>query len=342
MSTYQYNSDNLNRRGFISKESILDLVTQEQIFELVFNFIPQEFDYVVSPLRHDRTPGCWFTYHINGVLYFIDFGHTRTHSDCFNIVQDFFKFPNFYLTLEYIHKTLIQGKTGLEPITQKKDTTKIVKEKVKLLIEARQFNPADVKFWSQYGIRKKHLVEDRVFAVQKLFALNTKSGSHIIDCKDITYSYNDFSEARKKVYFPMREGRKRFLTNCTKNDVGGINSLVSYGKELIIAKSYKDYRVLKNNGKNVVWFQNEGMIPSDSILTLLVRHFASVIVWFDNDQPGIIASEKVKNHINTLVPCKAKNLWLPERSLEVGIKDPSDCIAKDKVLFNQFLKDFTK
>jgi len=342
MSTYQYNSDNLNRRGFISKESILDLVTQEQIFELVFNFIPQEFDYVVSPLRHDRTPGCWFTYHINGVLYFIDFGHTRTHSDCFNIVQDFFKFPNFYLTLEYIHKTLIQGKTGLEPITQKKDTTKIVKEKVKLLIEARQFNPADVKFWSQYGIRKKHLVEDRVFAVQKLFALNTKSGSHIIDCKDIAYSYNDFSEARKKVYFPMREGRKRFLTNCTKNDVGGINSLVSYGKELIIAKSYKDYRVLKNNGKNVVWFQNEGMIPSDSILTLLVRHFASVIVWFDNDQPGIIASEKVKNHINTLVPCKAKNLWLPERSLEVGIKDPSDCIAKDKVLFNQFLKDFTK
>ena len=342
MSPYQYNSDNLNRRGFISKESILDLVTQEQIFELVFNFIPQEFDYVVSPLRYDRTPGCWFTYHTNGVLYFIDFAHTRTHSDCFNIVQDFFQFPNFYLTLEYIHKTLIQGKVGLEPIVNKEETKKIVKEKVKLLIEARQFNPADVKFWSQYGIRKKHLVEDRVFAVQKLFALNTKSGSHIIDCKDIAYSYNDFSEARKKVYFPMREGRKRFLTNCTKNDVGGINSLVSYGKELIIAKSYKDYRVLKNNGKNVVWFQNEGMIPNDSILTLLVTHFNSIIVWFDNDQPGIIASEKVKNYINTLVPGKAKNLWLPERSLEVGIKDPSDCIAKDKVLFNQFLKDFTK
>ena len=342
MSPYQYNSDNLNRRGFISKESILDLVTQEQIFELVFNFIPQEFDYVVSPLRYDRTPGCWFTYHTNGVLYFIDFAHTRTHSDCFNIVQDFFQFPNFYLTLEYIHKTLIQGKMELKPVINKEETKKIVKEKVKLLIEARQFNPADVKFWSQYGIRKKHLVEDRVFAVQKLFALNTKSGSHIIDCKDIAYSYNDFSEARKKVYFPMREGRKRFLTNCTKNDVGGINSLVSYGKELIIAKSYKDYRVLKNNGKNVVWFQNEGMIPNDSILNLLVRHFNSIIVWFDNDQPGIIASEKVKNYINTLVPGKAKNLWLPERSLEVGIKDPSDCIAKDKVLFNQFLKDFTK
>lgn len=342
MSQYQYNSDNLNRRGFISKESILSLVTQEQIFELVFNFIPQESEYVVSPLRYDRTPGCWFSYHDNDVLYFIDFGHSRTHSDCFNIVQDFFKFPNFYLTLEYIHKTLIQGKVGLEPIINKEETKKLVKEKVKLLIEARAFNYADVRFWSQYEIKKKHLIEDRVFAVQKLFALNTKSGSHIIECKDIAYSYNDFPESRKKIYFPVREGSKRFLTNCTKNDVGGINSLLSYGKELIITKSYKDYRVLKNNGKNVIWFQNEGMIPNDLTLNLLVRNFVSVIVWFDNDQPGILASEKIKNHINTLVPCKARNLWLPERSLEQGIKDPSDCIAKDKNLFTQFLKDFTQ
>jgi len=117
--------------------------------------------------------------------------------------------------------------------------------------------------------------------------------------------------------------------------------LLTYGKELIITKGYKDYRVLKNNGKNVVWFQNEGMMPNDLILNHLVNHFVNVIVWFDNDQPGITASEKVKNHINTLVPGKAKNLWLPERGLAVGIKDPSDCIAIDKQYFHQFLKDFT-
>ena len=342
MSTYPYNSDNLNRRGFISKKSILDLITQEQIFQLVFKHEIEEFDYVVSPLRQDKTPGCWFSYHTNGILYFIDFGHTRTHSDCFNIVQDYFQFPNFYLTLEYIYKTLIQGNDSIEPLIVKEESFKLVKEKVKLLIEARPFNPADGKFWSQYEIEKKHLMEDRVFPVQKLFALNTKSGSHIIDCKDIAYSYNDFPESRKKIYFPMREGKRRFLTNCTKNDVGGINSLVHYGKELIITKSYKDLRVLKNNGKNVVWFQNEGMIPNNTILELLITSFRTIIVWFDNDQTGISASEKVKNHINALAPSKAKNLWLPERSLELGIKDPSDCIAKDKNLFHNFLKDFTQ
>ena len=342
MSLYQYSSDNLHRRGFISKERLLSLVSQEEIFELVFKFKPQEFEYVTSPLRKDNDPGCWFSYHTNGLLYFIDFAHQRTHSDCFNIVQDYFQIPNFYLTLEFIYNSLIQGNKAKEPLHIKEEFVKQDKKKVKLLIEARQFTPNDGLFWSKYGIKKSHLIEDRVFPVQKLFALNTKTGSHIIDCNDIAYSYNDFPESRKKVYFPLRVGKRRFLTNCVKDDIGGINSLAPLGRTLIITKSYKDYRVLKNNGKHVVWFQNEGMIPNDLNLNNLVRHYGNVIVWFDNDQTGIEASEKVKQHINSFVPNKARNLWLPERTLEIGIKDPSDCIEKDTKLFHQFLKDFTK
>ena len=159
MAQYGYSSDNINRRGFISKESILSLVTQEQIFELVFKFEPKEFDYVVSPLRNDDKAGCWFSLHDNGTLYFIDFGSRRPHSDCFNIVQDYFKFPNFYLTLEYIYKTLIQGNMSLKPIQVKEEVKKVNREGVKLLIEARPFNVQDKHFWSQYGIKKKDLIE---------------------------------------------------------------------------------------------------------------------------------------------------------------------------------------
>lgn len=341
MSLFQYNSDKLDRRGFISKESILSLVTQEDIFELVFKFKPVEFEYVTSPLRNDDVPGCWFSLHDNGILYFVDFGNSRTHSDCFNIVQDYFKFPNFYLTLEFIYNSLIRGKTELKPIEAKKEVQKEAKKKVKLLIEARPFEGRDALFWSPYGIRKRDLIQDRVFPIRMLFALNTKTGSHAIECRDIAYSYTDFPDSRKKIYFPLREGKRRFITNCSQNDVGGINSLTPCGSELIITKGYKDYRVLKNHGKNVVWFQNEGMIPNDLILNQLVKHFVNVIVWFDNDQPGITASEKVKQHINTVFPGKAKNLWLPERGLDFGIKDPSDCRAKDPVYFEQFLKTFT-
>jgi hypothetical protein len=341
MSLFQYNSDKLDRRGFISKESILSLVTQEEIFELVFKYKPQEFEYVVSPLRPDDDPGCWFTLHDNGVLYFVDFGGNRRHSDCFNIVQDYFKIPNFYLTLEFIYNSLIRGKTELKPIQKQEKVQKETKKKVKLLIEARPFEARDGQFWSPYGIKKKDLIEDKVFPINRLFALNTKTGSHAIDCRDLAYAYTDFSDSRKKIYFPLREGKRRFITNCSQNDVGGINSLAPYGSELIITKGYKDYRVLKNSGKNVVWFQNEGMIPNNLIINQLVKHFYSIIVWFDNDHAGITASEKIKQHINSIAPGKAKNLWLPERGLELGIKDPSDCRAKDPAYFHQFLKTFT-
>lgn len=343
MSLFQYNSDKLDRRGFISKESILSLITQEEIFELVFKYKPQEYDYAVSPLRPDGDPGCWFSLHDNGTLYFVDFGGTRRHSDCFNIVQDYFKIPNFYLTLEFVYNTLIKGKEeALKPIEIKSEVKKEAKKKVKLLIEARPFEIRDRQFWEPYGIRKKDLIEDRVFPISRLFALNTKTGSHAIDCRDLAYAYTEFPESKKKIYFPLREGKKRFITNCSQNDVGGINSLTPYGSELIITKGYKDYRVLKNSGKNVVWFQNEGMIPNNQILNQLVKHFVKIVVWFDNDHAGITASEKIKQHINSITPGKAKNLWLPERGLELGVKDPSDCKAKDPAYFHQFLKTFTE
>jgi hypothetical protein len=341
MTPIQHFTDKVDRIGYISKKGILEKVTQEEIFQLVFGFLPEESQYVVSPLREDGTPGAWFSYHINGVLYFVDFGANPTHRDCFSMVQTYFKFPNFYLTLEYIYQKLIQGNEDKlkKIVIENKIVTE--KPKVRILIEARPFNINDQIFWTKYEVTKSQLVEDKVFAIRKFYALNTKAGNIIADCNDLAYSYNDFSNSKKKVYFPQREGKRRFLTNCSKDDVGGINSLMTYGKELIITKSYKDYRVLKNNGKNVVWFQNEGMIPNDNIIKMLINNFSKILVWYDNDSVGIESSEKVKNHINSFVSSKAKNLWLPERALELGIKDPSDCIEKDKNLFHNFLKDFT-
>jgi hypothetical protein len=339
MSLFQHFSDKVDRKGFISKESILSLVSQEDIFQIVFKVRPQEYVYVVSPLRNDNIPGCWFSYH-NGTLYFVDFAHKRTHSDCFNVIQDYFQIPNFYLTLQFIYDRLIKNKTDLKPlpvVNQKKKN-----KKVNLLIEARPFKTDDGTFWSKYQITKQNLIQDKVFPLKRVFALNTKTGSHVFECNEIAYAYTDFLESRKKIYFPIREGKRRFITNCNQNDVGGINSLPPFGSELIITKSYKDYRVLKNSGKNVVWFQNEGMIPSEPIIHSLVKPFRSIIVWFDNDHTGITASEKIKQQINTTFPGKAKNLWLPERALELKIKDPSDCIYRDPLYFEQFLKTFTK
>jgi hypothetical protein len=348
MEQYGYISDKLNKRGFIKKEDILDVVTQEDVFKLVFGKVPQEFKYVTSPFRKDINPGCWFQYNIDGKLRFVDFGNSAVvngismgNIDCFDSVQIYFGLANFYLTLEFIFNHLIKGKKLEINKEVKVQITSNEKKPVKLLIEPRLFNSKDAAYWSSYGVSKAQLIEDKVFPISRYHALNTKFGNFSATCPDISYAYTDFLEGRKKLYFPQKVGSKRFLTTCNKEDIGGTTSL-SYGRQLIITKAYKDYRVLKNEGKNVRWLQNEGMIPSVENLIVLTQGFKEVIVFFDNDAQGIKASKEVADIINSIQKRKARSLFLPERLLADKITDPSDLyLRQGKTSLISFLTQFT-
>jgi hypothetical protein len=57
-------SPTLSRRVLLKKEDILAVITQEEIFKLVFKELPIEFKYVKSPFE-DTNPGCWFHYNID-------------------------------------------------------------------------------------------------------------------------------------------------------------------------------------------------------------------------------------------------------------------------------------
>jgi DNA primase len=98
---------------------------------------------------------------------------------------------------------------------------------------------------------------------------------------------------------------------------------------------------LRNEELNSVWFQNEGMIPSDEILIPLCKRFTDIVVFFDNDDAGITASKKVSDYINKSFPGKARNLYLPEHlNLERNISDPADMYYKmGSKHLQQFLKE---
>ena len=136
----------------------------------------------------------------------------------------------------------------------------------------------------------------------------------------------------------FQKGRNRFLSNCTQNEIGGLEFLPDSGKNLIITKSYKDYRVLKNQGLNVIWFQNEGMTPNKPILVELCKRFTYITVFFDNDETGIRESKKISELLNSYKG-KAGQMYLPQALLHKGVKDPSDFYSKyGKELLIQFLE----
>ena len=143
------------------------------------------------------------------------------------------------------------------------------------------------------------------------------------------YAYTDFKDGRIKIYRPYGTSESKWFTNCTQNDIGGIDSVIFSSKDLLITKSYKDYRVVKNLSINTVWFQNEGMIPNATILKFLCKKFKRIIIWFDNDEAGIRAAKLVASHIQSLFPGKVVIcIHLDVDLLKEGIKDPSDLEAK--------------
>lgn len=350
MAKFNRTTDKIVESGFISKDKILEYVSQGDIFQLVFGFKPVEFEYITSPFREDTNPGCWFEIDLNtNKLRFTDFADTRvingvkmSNIDCFDSVMVYFGLPNFYKTLEFIKAKLIDGKDIKHDIVHKIYTKpkKKVKKKVKILMNTRDFFLIDRNFWeTRYGISKQNLIEDKVFPIRKFKLFGTKTGDHMFRTDDIAYAYTEFKSGNKKIYRPKKKGSRRFITNCDADDVGGMNTNIKSGRLLVITKSYKDYRVLRNLGLNVRWLQNEGMFPKSTEFWDLIKNFDKVVVFFDNDPAGIKASNELVNLINFTEINKASAVHLPVELLKKNISDPSDLVHKrDQQELISFLK----
>lgn len=331
--------------GNIDSRAILDFVSEESIFELVFESVPKNGDKVTSPLRADTNPGCFFNYNSQGKLIFYDYG-TEIYSndklhiamDCFSFIQAYYKFPNYHSTLAYIYKELILGK-NIPKLNRVAIPFVTVHKTTVIKIKPRNFCKSDKDFWSKYGITRANLIDDSVYPVD-CYQIENTNGKHSITPHDICYAYTDFNFNRKKIYRPYKKGKYKFTTNCSSDDIGNLKSLPLSGNELYITKSYKDCRVLRNIGLSSVWFQSETMYPNQELLTSLCNRFSKVYILFDNDTVGIESGKHLTRVINSTMTNKASHIHLPVVLLQQGIKDPSDFISvKGKKELIKFIKE---
>ena len=336
-------------RVFISKEEILKMVSQEEIFKMIVGYIPREHSYVCSPFRKDEISSCYFEWY-KETLYLVDWADPitkRRQRDCFNAVQDHFG-VSFYKSLEIINKyfklNLMAGHhDDSEYVANRRREVQVIKTKKKVIksmpFKARMFNgQEDKNFWQPYQITRSDLIKDDVFPIIWYKIFSKRLGSYVV-IRPTTRSYlvGNFNP-RVKFYIPDKKGKGKWATNCTQNDVWGYDSLPERGQQLTISKSYKDYRVLKNQGLNVIALQNEGMLPNQEILQSLIARFKEIIVLFDNDRAGIQAAEKTVDTINEISPRKARLIYLGKGLLKEGISDPSDYIkSKGRDLLHKFL-----
>lgn len=325
-----------------SKERILSLITEEDIFKLVFKEIPTTS--VTSPFRDDENPDCYFERDSSGKLYFIDFGNSTkvknismSHLDCFSAVQLYYDIPSFPKTLEFIYKKCIEGQ-DIKTLSLKRPVSTFVKKKEnkKIFIKSRNFNSQDAVYWTKFSITRKNLMEDLVIPVIKVSIVSSYDKTYSFEPSSVCYAYTEFEEDRKKLYFPY-SSRRRFISSCNKNDIGSVKHISTENNQLIIAKSYKDCRILRNLNLNSIWFQNEGMFPDNKILSSILSPFNQIIIFFDNDTAGYTASENLSIKIKELTSSKeVRKVFLPIDNKK--IKDPGEFVQKVGInALNQFI-----
>lgn len=339
-------------------EEILKRVSQEDIFKIIIKeeIVLDKGALYKAPYRADTIGECYFMEY-EGIIYFVDFadgeGVKPSNSAIFFLMKCL-RLP-FKETLEYInnHFNLGLGNSSHELKEATIEHSIILKEKFcesikinkSITYATRKFNDKDRQFWSKYGISKQNLIDDKVIPIAAYIAYSRKNEMFSITPFDIAYAYTDFSgqesEYEKvKIYRPYAQVREsKWFTNCNQDDIGSHLHLPMKGKLLIITKSYKDCRVLRNHGLASIWLQNEGQIPSTKVLKAYATRFEKIIIWFDNDQTGITKGRILTDIINSFFPNKTIQIFLPPKLLKEGIKDPSDCIDKNKTFFYQFLRE---
>lgn len=313
----------------LSREEILKRITEEEIFSYIFNENIDLHKKYVAPYRQDNNAGCFFSFY-NDKLQFVDFGDKETHKNCFDLFRRTYNL-SYRETLERINSIFKLGLGGnSDEIKEVKYTPKIentispnVKKETKILCYLRDYNLEDLKFWGSYGISKEQLISDKVYPV--IAFKSEKNGEpYIINNLKQSYVFSDFEGNRLKIYSPY--SNYKWVTNCNQNDIGEINKLPKKGNRLIITKSYKDCRVLRNMGLNSIWLQNERVVPRDDTLKDLCKRFKDIYVFFDNDSTGLSHTKVMMDKLKEVCykKNKIKNILIPPILLKDNIKDISD------------------
>lgn len=295
----------------ITKEFLLSKYNEETYMQFYLG-VPVKKGLFCSPLRNDKRPTCSFYKH-NGNLYMKDFGTGKNYS-FINVVMEKYGL-NYYQALRSIAIDFgfIKGtKSSKKKIVE---TSKISENKpADIKVEIKDYTEKELNWWKSFGITPELLNKYKVFSCKTIFLNGTK----YLDCNNSVFGYyggkmNGLELWR--IYFPKRD-EKRFLTNWPGKKVQGYEQLPKKGDLLVVTKSMKDVMCLASFGINAIAPNSENLFLSKSMISDLKKRFDKIVVFYDNDLPGISNLNKIRKEHPEF-----KYIWIPKR---YGAKDISD------------------
>ena len=308
------------RRRHVDYKQIIQYTDQFDLWSWFLGFRVSSGQRFCNPLRTDSHPNVWcdFKWSNDNLVVLYDFGDRFFHGmSIFDAIM-YRESIEFYDACLYILDNFHKGELPNVRIEQsKKPKFNFYLDYIPWTVGNRiAYIKEDKLFWSPYGISEQNLREDRVASCKSIL-YNTKNNPDVLSSLQTSPSYAIHVNNHVKVYNPYH--KLKWLSTCTEEDIGGIDSLGS-DDQLLITKSYKDWRVLKNAGYNTIWLQNEGCrIPFDRLIQL--QQYRTKFILFDNDEAGIKASNNLAEYANSF-----DNGYIPIWYDDSSIKDSADVV----------------
>lgn len=289
----------------ISKKDILDKIRPEEIFSAFINN-PRPSRVYKVPWRTDEKESLTFFYSPSNELMFYDQAY-KEGGDCITFYSKIFNVNRKQALIEIYNKFKLRD-------IKKIDYSKIVKEYKPKSIESKlswKYSSTDSKkyedainYFKSFGISKETL---DFFCVKPIDFYCIDDVMIRPENFSVVYEYED---NKCKIYTPLSSNKKyKFLDGIKGEYYQGYNKLPENGNIVFITSSYKDVMVLYELGFPAIAPKSEVVKINDQIINELKTRFENVILFYDNDDAGLKAAEKLKNkyNINYIVTVKEKD-----------------------------------
>ena len=332
-------TSNLIEEQNLTKEQILNKVSEEMIFE--HYGVPIKKGLFCSKLRNDHRPTVGFYRNKKGRLIIKDFG-SNFSGDCFTYVMALFN-VSYYMALQIIANDfgLIQRKDlKLNKAKIKPTGAKFEEQKSAIIqIQTREFNQSELNWWAKYGIGSKTLKKFKVFPVDFVW-LNGNLFYQNINNKPVFGYFGGIKDniEQWRIYWPGNT-KYKFISNWKQIQIQGADLLPKNGGDyLVITKSLKDVMALYEFGIPAIAPCSENLFVTDTQYQRLKNKFKRIYLLYDNDLPGVAASNRIHKKYPDVKCILLKREWSKDFSdyrKAYGYKKTLDLINKAKEYYGE-------
>ncbi len=313
----------------VDYKDILKSLDQLTIWWWVLGFVVREKEKFINPLRDDTHPGCWLDWK-GDFLRLQDYGNRTYHNlSVFDAVSKKYNLTFSESLTKIITELKVECNTNIQSKKRKTKSGVTIISVVK-----RNWTDEDRKFWQPVGISNFQLETDNVIPI-KAYIVN-----------GVYYKVDGIAYAiwmpsgRCKIYQPV--GKPKWLCNTTPEDVGIFVDYTNPSKEFLIAKSYRDARVLFNLGWDCCWVQGETVKTLPKYVLDLIATYPKAYILFDNDKAGDAGAKVLSETYEIPIVYFTNKNYRDYKYIHYYSKETKKSITDVVEFYTVFDKDFTK